>query len=106
MPQDGQREFGKTIDSSSGRRWMTTLRKLPMIAPKTPVTTKMKGKGSGVSNSSADSDDTERGADIMPQALYIGARSLPTIFFFLQFPEQEMFQKSMMSGKTSDTQAC
>ena len=37
-PQDGQREFGNTIDSSRGRRWITTLRKLPMMAPKRPAT--------------------------------------------------------------------
>src|SRR5213595_2842218 len=87
-PQDGQRELGKTIDSSSGRRWMTTLRKLPIIAPKTPVTIKRKGKGSGVSNSSADSDDTDNEASIIPEALYIGAWSLPTVFFLLHFPKQ------------------
>jgi hypothetical protein len=34
-PHDGHREFGKTIDSSSGTRWITTFKKLPMIAPKT-----------------------------------------------------------------------
>src|SRR6478672_6749744 len=31
----GHAEFGNTIDSSFGTRWMTTLRKLPTAAPKT-----------------------------------------------------------------------
>ncbi len=30
----GQRERGRTTDSSAGRRWMQTLRKLPTQAPK------------------------------------------------------------------------
>jgi hypothetical protein len=32
-PQPGQRDRGETIDSSRGRRWITTFRKLPMHAP-------------------------------------------------------------------------
>ena len=32
-PQDGHREAGRTIDSSRGRRWMSTLKKLPRHAP-------------------------------------------------------------------------
>ena len=31
----GHAEFGKTIDSSFGTRWMTTFRKLPTAAPNT-----------------------------------------------------------------------
>src|SRR5437867_10764140 len=34
-PHAGQAERGKTTDSRRGRRWMTTLRKLPITAPKT-----------------------------------------------------------------------
>ncbi len=33
MPQFGQRDRGATIDSPSGTRWATTLRKLPAISP-------------------------------------------------------------------------
>src|SRR2546423_159356 len=44
-PQEGQRELGRTIDSSRGSRWITTFRKLPIIAPKTPATTYMNGNG-------------------------------------------------------------
>jgi hypothetical protein len=33
-PQRGQREGGDTIDCSRGRRWMTTLAKLPTTSPK------------------------------------------------------------------------
>src|SRR5712691_1017337 len=36
-PQAGQAELGKTIDCSRGSRWMTTLRKLPIIAPSTAM---------------------------------------------------------------------
>ena len=35
VPHSGQREPGLTSDSPLGRRWMTTLRKLPTTAPKT-----------------------------------------------------------------------
>src|SRR6267378_1605183 len=44
-PQEGQRELGRTIDSSRGSLWITTFRKLPIIAPKTPATTYMNGNG-------------------------------------------------------------
>src|SRR5438128_6857738 len=33
-PHDGQAEAGHTIEAFRGRRWMQTLRKLPMMAPK------------------------------------------------------------------------
>ena len=33
VAQRGQREPGRTIDSSAGSRWMHTFRKLPMQAP-------------------------------------------------------------------------
>src|ERR687894_1956817 len=36
-PQPGQRERGRTSDSPRGRRWITTFRKLPMSAPRTPA---------------------------------------------------------------------
>src|SRR2546423_4975525 len=44
-PQEGQRELGRTIDCSRGSRWITTFRKLPIIAPKTLATTYMNGSG-------------------------------------------------------------
>src|SRR4029450_12063170 len=37
--QLGQRERGCTSDSPRGRRWITTLRKLPTTAPTTPART-------------------------------------------------------------------
>src|SRR5579875_166000 len=37
--QCGQRERGRTTDSSAGRRWMQTLRKLPTQAPSAKPTT-------------------------------------------------------------------
>ena len=38
--QLGQREPGRTTDSSAGKRWMQTLRKLPMQAPKAKATSR------------------------------------------------------------------
>ena len=35
LAQDGQYEHGLTIDSSSGRRWIRTFKKLPTIRPMT-----------------------------------------------------------------------
>src|SRR5438132_6974473 len=96
---DGHFELGKTIDSSRGRRWMTTLRKLPMMAPKTPVTMKRKGQGSEASGNSVDTNDKGR---FIHEALYPDECSLPTIFFLLHLPEQEMFQKCVVGGKAGD----
>ena len=70
-----------------------------MMAPKTPVTMKRKGQGSELSGSS---DDKE---GFIPEALYIGRCSLPTIFFLLHFPEHQVLQKCMMGGETGDTPA-
>ncbi len=42
-PQEGQREPGRTIDSWRGTRAMTTLKKLPQTAPKTPAITVARG---------------------------------------------------------------
>lgn len=39
MSQAGQREGGRTIDSSRGTRQITTLRNDPISSPKTPQTT-------------------------------------------------------------------
>src|SRR3954465_4125717 len=33
VPQPGQRERGRTIDSPFGTRWITTFKKLPITAP-------------------------------------------------------------------------
>lgn len=35
VPQAGQREPGRAIETPSGMRWMQTLRKLPQMAPQT-----------------------------------------------------------------------
>src|SRR2546428_12225674 len=40
VAQRGQREPGRTTDSSAGRRWMHTFRKLPMQAPTVKVSAK------------------------------------------------------------------
>lgn len=36
-PHFGHAEFGKTMDSSLGTRWITTFKKLPTAAPNTPT---------------------------------------------------------------------
>src|SRR5213594_1406842 len=40
VAQRGQREPGRTIDSSAGSRWMHTFRKLPMQVPAVKTSTK------------------------------------------------------------------
>src|SRR5207244_13349507 len=48
----GQREPGRTIDSSAGSRWMQTFRKLPMQVPAVKTSTKSDQSAAAAAGSS------------------------------------------------------
>src|SRR6266851_4020952 len=107
-PQEGQRELGRTIDCSRGSRWITTFRKLPIIATKTPATTYM--NGSGIKLKSGRTAVRERCIDrhcIAFQAPCAPTAhcSLLTAYRLLFFPEHDVFQKCVMSCEAGNCQS-
>src|SRR5438045_4260085 len=100
---------------------MTTFRKLPMIAPRTPVVIKTKGRGRvsiievSIDEAENDSESSHRHC-IWSSAtcqrfvtkrrvmIEIGA-SFSSGTFVLHFPKQQLLQERMMSGKARDAPA-
>src|SRR6266853_5623092 len=98
--QEGQRELGRTIDCSRGSRWITTFRKLPIIAPKTAATTYM--NGSGIKLKSGRTAVRERCIDRHCIVLHC---SLLTAHALLFFPKHNVFQKCVMSCEAGNSQS-